>query len=70
VANEQPRNERQAQDARLGELVRGAWGVDEAAAGLVRDLGEEGNPDLVALRDELEEELVWLMLQRLRERGS
>jgi hypothetical protein len=63
-------NDRQALDARIGELVRKAWGIDEAAAGLVRDLGEEGNPDLVTLRDELEEKLVWLMLQRLRERGT
>jgi hypothetical protein len=68
--NERARNERHAQDAWLGELVRGAWGVDEAAAGLVRDLGEEGNPNLVALRDVLEEELVRLMLQGLRERGT
>jgi hypothetical protein len=63
-------NDRQALDARIGELVRKAWGIDEAAAGLVRDLGEEGNPDLATLRDELEEKLVWLMLQRLRERGT
>jgi hypothetical protein len=43
------------------------WPIDEAAAGLVLDLGDEGNPDLVALPDELDDELLWLVLQRLRE---
>jgi hypothetical protein len=46
------------------------WPIDEPAAGLVLDLGEEGNPDLVALPDELEDELLWLVLQRLRRTGA
>jgi hypothetical protein len=52
---------------RLTPLV---WPIDEPAAGLVLDLGEEGNPDLVALPDEVEDELLWIVLQRLRERGA
>jgi hypothetical protein len=50
------------------ELMRRAWRIDDAAAGLVRDFGEEGNPDMTALRDELEEELVWLALERVQRR--
>jgi hypothetical protein len=56
--------------ATTNELVPLVWPIDESAAGLVLDFGEEANPDLVALRDELEEELLWLVLQRLREQGA
>jgi hypothetical protein len=48
--------------------------MDEGAAGLLRDLGDKGNPDLGAFGKNLDEltgdELLWLALQRVRERGQ
>jgi hypothetical protein len=57
-------------DPTADEIVKEALGIDETAAGLVRDLGEEANPDLVRLPDELDDELVWRTLEDLRERGA
>jgi hypothetical protein len=58
------------ENVRTNDVTPLVWPIDEPAAGLVLDLGEEGNPDLVALPDELEDELLWLVLQRLRERSA
>lgn len=61
---------RHVENGTSDELTPLVWPIDEPAAGLVLDLGEEGNPALVALPDEVEDELLWLVLQRLRARGT
>jgi hypothetical protein len=43
--------------------------LDDVVHGLVIDVGEEANPHLAALPEKFEDELLWLVLQRLHEQG-
>jgi hypothetical protein len=52
---------------RLDELARRSWAIDESTAGLVRDLGDEANSPLREFLDDVDDETVWRLLQRLRE---
>jgi hypothetical protein len=57
------------------EAFKKGWGIDEVAAG-VRDLGDEGNPDLGTFPrhalDELtkDEAEFWLAVERVRQGGA
>jgi hypothetical protein len=57
-------------DETADDLLRKAFGIDELAAGLVRDLGDEANPDPSTLPDEVDDEVAWRRLQRLRGRDD
>jgi hypothetical protein len=53
------------------DTLRRAYGIDEAAAGLL-DLGDEANPDLETLtaKELSDEELLWVLLRRARRREA